>query len=136
MAEPYRTSGLIPSSGPVGRRKSLARQPAWSLALWLVIVSLLAPRPSLSYHAPAGRAKSPDMAPVAWSIQCVDCPKVFDEISNRSLRLDATGRPAIAYGGDHLYYAVHDGAGWRRETVDAAAGVGAYAALADRKSVV
>ncbi len=51
-------------------------------------------------------------------------------MSDRSLRLDPNGHPHIVYGGDHLYYAWHDGAYWHYETVDHAPGVGNYAALA------
>ncbi len=51
-------------------------------------------------------------------------------MGDRSLRVDAAGRPHIAYGGDHLYYAWHDGTAWHFETADAAPGVGQYASLA------
>ncbi|MDH7486327.1 MAG: carboxypeptidase regulatory-like domain-containing protein, partial [Anaerolineae bacterium] len=50
-------------------------------------------------------------------------------MTNRSLRLDTSGHPHIAYGGDHLYYAWHDGAAWHLETVDPSPGVGRYASL-------
>ena len=65
-----------------------------------------------------------------WKIHCADCPKMFEEMGDRSLRLDAAGRGHIAYGGDHLYYAWHDGATWQFETADGAPGVGQYASLA------
>jgi hypothetical protein len=68
-----------------------------------------------------------------WHIECVDCPKQLGEFSvmtDRSLRLDAEGRPHIAYYGDHLYYAWHDGLEWQYEMVDSAPQVGAFAALA------
>jgi len=38
-----------------------------------------------------------------WLVECVDCPKYFSNMTDRSLRLDAAGHPHIAYGGDHLY---------------------------------
>jgi hypothetical protein len=57
-------------------------------------------------------------------------PQVLRYLTDRSLRLDPAGRPRIAYGGDHLYYAWHDGTTWHLETVDDAPGVGAYASLA------
>jgi len=75
----------------------------------------------------AARAAAP--GPV-WRSQCVDCPKLLDAMTSRSLALDAQGYPHIVYGGDHLYYAWRDGVGWHFETVDGAAGVGAYASLA------
>lgn len=65
-----------------------------------------------------------------WLIDCVDCPKYFSKMGERSLRLDADGRPHIAYGGEHLYYARFDGTMWHTEIVDPAPGVGAYASLA------
>lgn len=65
-----------------------------------------------------------------WVIECVDCPKLFNKMSDRSLRMDAEGHPHIAYGTDHLYHAWHDGMEWRYETVDHSPQVGSYASLA------
>ena len=65
-----------------------------------------------------------------WVIECVDCPKQFSNMTDRSLRLDAAGHPHIAYGEDHLYYAWHDGASWHYETVDDAPEVGTHTSLA------
>ena len=65
----------------------------------------------------------------AWLDECVDCPRHFVNMTDRSLRLDASGRPRIAYGSDHLYYAWNDGATWHQETVDNAPRVGSYATL-------
>ena len=62
--------------------------------------------------------------------ECVDCPKYLSRMTDRSLRLDAGGHPHIAYGGDHLYYARHDGTTWTYEVVDDSPGVGFDAALA------
>ena len=64
-----------------------------------------------------------------WHIECVDCPKYFENMTDHSLRLDGDGHPHIAYGGDHLYYAWHDGTRWHYETVDESPGVGGYASL-------
>lgn len=65
-----------------------------------------------------------------WEIECVDCPKKFTDMTDRSLRLDDNGRPHIAYGEDHLYYAWLEGAAWHYETVDESPNVGRYASLA------
>lgn len=65
-----------------------------------------------------------------WQTECVDCPKHFEEMEERSLRLDADGQPHIAYGGSHLYYAWLDEATWQLEVVDDTPNVGQYAALA------
>jgi hypothetical protein len=59
-----------------------------------------------------------------------DTAKTFMAPTSRSLQLDSEGYPHYAYGGDHLYYAWYDGIIWRYETVDNAAGVGAFASLA------
>jgi hypothetical protein len=40
-----------------------------------------------------------------WEIECVDCPKQFEFMTERSLQLDSEGHPHIAAGGNHLYYA-------------------------------
>jgi hypothetical protein len=74
--------------------------------------------------------ESPQTEVKAWVNQCVDCPKLFKETADRALVLDKNGRPHIAYGGDHLYYAWQDGAGWQYSTVDASTGVGRHASLA------
>lgn len=67
---------------------------------------------------------------ISWERQCADCPKFFSGMGERSLRLTDDGQPHIAYGGDHLYHAWHDGTQWRHEIVDEATGVGQYASLA------
>jgi hypothetical protein len=69
-------------------------------------------------------------ATMTWDIQRVDAPKWFEDMTSHSLRLDAAGHPHVAYGGDHLYYAWHDGSAWHTETVDNSPGVGGYASLA------
>ena len=68
--------------------------------------------------------------PEPWEITCVDCPKWFGNLTDRGLRLDAQGHPHIAYGGDHLYYATHDGNAWHYETADSSSAVGSSASLA------
>ncbi len=83
----------------------------------------------MSQRAP-GVAAEPLPPPPAWQITCVDCPKWFGGLTDRSLRLDAAGNPHVAYGGDHLYYARYDGIAWRYETADPAPVVGAPASLA------
>ncbi len=87
-----------------------------------LVVALLAPGMTLTQPAAPGSSG-------AWRISCVDCPKWFGELTDRSLRLDAAGHPHIAYGGDHLYYAYHDGNMWRYETADWAPGVGSSPSL-------
>ncbi len=77
---------------------------------------------------PAGARNAPAQ-PGQWQITCADCPRWFEHVTEHTLRLDAAGRPHVAYGGDHLYYAYHDGVRWRYETADPASRVGAFAAL-------
>jgi len=79
---------------------------------------------------PADAGSTDGAASFGWLVECVDCPKYFTSMTDRSLRVDTAGHPHIAYGGDHLYYAWHDGSTWYLETVDDAPGVGSYASLA------
>jgi hypothetical protein len=65
-----------------------------------------------------------------WVIETVDAPKMFSDMRDRSLRLDAAGNPHVAYGGEHLYYAWYDGSTWQYETVDSSRAVGVHASLA------
>ncbi len=65
-----------------------------------------------------------------WEIECVDCPKQFSRMTDRSFRIDSNGRMHIAYGEDHLYYSLHRGEAWEFETVDETTAVGLYASIA------
>jgi hypothetical protein len=65
-----------------------------------------------------------------WEIEVVEDGKLFSEMTDRSLRLDAQGHPHIAYGEDHLYYAFHDGLTWHYEVADSSCDVGSHASLA------
>lgn len=103
----------------------MKRSPTPSFALcrpmrWTVLVLVL------SLVAPWATAARAD----TWIIECVDCPKYFRDMSDRSLRLDGADRPHVAYGGDQLFYAWHNGSGWLYETVDQTPGAGTHAALA------
>lgn len=60
----------------------------------------------------------------------MDTPKEFRLNGERNLRLDSNDHPHAAYGGDHLYYAWHDGVSWHKEVVDATPGTGDYVSLA------
>jgi hypothetical protein len=51
------------------------------------------------------------MEPRGWQIEVADYGKQFTFMTDRSLRLDSSGRPHIAYGEDNLYYAFYDGLG-------------------------
>jgi hypothetical protein len=65
-----------------------------------------------------------------WEIECVDCPKLFESFTDHCFCIDANGRPHVAYGRDHLYYAWHNGESWQYETVDEAPLVGIHASMA------
>ena len=83
--------------------------------------------------ATAGVSPQPEPAPLAgsgWQTEQVDAPKTFHFLGNRSLVLDSAGHPHLAYGGDHLYYAWHDGTDWQIETVDPNLGTGMFATIA------
>lgn len=54
-----------------------------------------------------------------WSTQVIHEGKLFAREGDRYLRVDGQGRVHLAYGGDHLYYALQDETGWHIEVVDA-----------------
>jgi uncharacterized repeat protein (TIGR01451 family) len=62
--------------------------------------------------------------PPTWHSQAADAPPYIEEVTPRSLAVDAAGHPHAAYGGDYLYHAWDDGSGWRVEVVDDSHGVG------------
>lgn len=64
-----------------------------------------------------------------WNIHRVHRGKYFSGMSDRSIALDANGKPHIAYGQTHLYYAWYDEE-WHIETVDDSWDVGWFASLA------
>ncbi|MFN2221092.1 MAG: hypothetical protein ACK2UH_00945, partial [Candidatus Promineifilaceae bacterium] len=71
------------------------------------------------------------MAPTGlWVSNPIYAPKSFKNMGAHALRYDSQGHPHVVFGGDHLYYAYHDGAEWRVETVDDRGGVGQAASLA------
>ena len=98
------------------------RNREWRKALSLPLVFAFVLVPLLALQSTPAAAGG-------WVIECVDCPRLFSEMTDRSLRLDAAGHAHIAYGGDYLYYARHDGVNWHYETVDNSPGVGAHASL-------
>ena len=50
-------------------------------------------------------------------------------VVDHALAWDAAGHPHLAYGGDQLYHAWHDGTRWQTEIVDPMSSVGIVAAL-------
>ena len=81
----------------------------------------------VAYGPPPPRvlAASPD-----WVNEVVDAYRTFADMSDHYLRVDATGRVHLAYGGHHLHYATLDGATWQTSTVDATTNAGRHASLA------
>jgi hypothetical protein len=79
---------------------------------------------------PAGQEAAAAAFPVWQTEFAVNPSRAFAELSSRSLAFDSADHPHIAYGGDHLYHAWHDGSSWHTETVDAAWGVGRWASIA------
>lgn len=77
------------------------------------------------------QAFSPEVLTGPWTTEFVDHPaRAFDNLNSRALAFDSTGHPHIAYGGDHLYHAWHNGSIWQIETVDTNWGVGRFASIA------
>ncbi len=109
----------------------MQRKPGSHSLLWvagLVMFWAVLFAPALS-GADVATPAAPDLPP-GWSVECVDCPRYFENMTDRSFRLDGADHPHLAYGGDALYHMVDLGAGWQRETVDSAPGVGSYASMA------
>ncbi len=110
-----------------------SRQARLVIISGLLILSLLG-----GFGLPTLNAAAAPDAPTApaqegsyiWSIQRVDAPPTFANLTDRHLTLDRSDRPHMAYGGDHLYYSWYDGSTWRNEVVDAGQGVGEYASIA------
>ena len=84
--------------------------------------------PSQKIYLPLVMRSGP--GPVPLVPQCVDCPKNISGMTGRSLRLDGSNHPHLAYGSDHLYHAWNDGTSWQYEVVDPAPGVGNFTSLA------
>ncbi len=78
--------------------------------------------------APPGTCPA-QLAALPWTTEWVDVSKTFLEMRDDSLALDAAGHPHVAYGGDHLYYAYHDGNSWHVAIVDPGHDVGRHASL-------
>jgi hypothetical protein len=106
----------------------------FTLIAFFSLLSLLSPATYASLSRPPRSFFLPVLPtitiPSSWQIECVDAPKRFEEMEDRSLALDASGYPHLAYGADFLYYASYDGTTWRLETVDDSGSVGSFAALA------
>ncbi|MGC9025187.1 MAG: PKD domain-containing protein, partial [Chloroflexia bacterium] len=76
------------------------------------------------------RSMAATTTPSNWTIEPVDVGKQFDRMGDRSLVLDTSNHPHIAYGGKNLYYAWHDGVIWHIEVVDPGYQVGQFTSLA------
>ncbi|HSO26599.1 MAG TPA: hypothetical protein VLS48_00910, partial [Anaerolineales bacterium] len=109
--------------------QSRKTHPALGLLLSLVLALTLAISPAVG-AAPLLEPDTPQAADAeGWMLERIHAPKLFYDMSDRSLALDSNNRPHIAYGGDHLYYAWNDGTKWNYTTVDNAFGVGQSASL-------
>lgn len=65
-----------------------------------------------------------------WTIECVDCPRYFEDISPGSLQVGGGSDLHVVYGSEHLYHAWTENNGWKSEVVDATLGAGHPAVLA------
>jgi hypothetical protein len=103
------------------------------LALLIVAIPTITnadPPATSPEESASGSHSAPTSVENNWELDCVDCPRWFENLTDRSLQLDQDGYPHVAFGGDHLYYAWHDGNEWTYTTVDPQRAVGAYASLA------
>ncbi len=115
------------SKGKTGRMRGLVL----SLLTILVLAGLLA---SSVIGPVVADPETPGAGNTTWYKYDVDAPPMISNFSGRSLRYSPSGFPAVAYGGDHLYYSYWSGTQWLTSVVDSSPGVGAYAALAFDKS--
>ena len=99
----------------------------FAVALLLLITILAAVQSAPAVEA--ARSATESGTSDGWVIECVDFSKLFSEMTDRSLRLDAAGHPHVAYGGDRLYYAYYNGMNWNLDTVYDSPGVGRYTSL-------
>ncbi|MBP1702127.1 MAG: exported protein of unknown function [Chloroflexi bacterium] len=120
---------------PAFNLESIAGQSQWLktailASLTLLIIASLAASPVMGATSMLQQPAAPDNP--NWTLNVVDGPPMFYNMSNRSLRYTSAGVPCIAYGADHLYYNCFDTTllKWVRETVDATNQVGQYASLA------
>ena len=67
---------------------------------------------------------------LTWESETVVDSHWFQSMGSQYMRLDNAGYPRMAYGRNRLFYAWHDGAIWRTETVDGADRVGGGDSLA------
>ncbi len=95
--------------------------------LAILLFALIPPRGASA--SPPREPMRPASAP-GWQIECVDCPRQFDLMTEHSLQMDSQNRPHIAYGENHLYHAWYDGNAWQYEMADGDPKVGWYASLA------
>lgn len=110
-------------------------RPFRPLGFLLLLILLLAgpvragPPPAFDQAPTTAEASGPSHPHAEWVLAGLAQSKTFDLIGTRSLALDSADHPHIAYGGDGLYYAWHDGATWHLEVADATEGLGQYTSL-------
>ena len=111
---------------PLGRT---TRRP-YPVILLVLLISAMLGSLGLADARPASAAPQADQ-PInyLWSTERADASRFFDNLTNRSMAVDTSGYPHMAYGGDHLYHAWFNGTNWIVETVDSSFGVGLYAAI-------
>ncbi|MFL7794630.1 MAG: hypothetical protein AB8I69_20975 [Anaerolineae bacterium] len=112
----------------------------FALAVLLAVLSMGNAAPSYTVSiatqipdAQQGNAQTQDVLASLWVTQRPDISQTFSQtplMTDRSLALDGSNYPHIAYWQDHLYYAWHDGSTWHLETVDGAWGVARDVSLA------
>ncbi len=68
-------------------------------------------------------------AETGWTFTVIEDAKYFAYRTAPDIQYDSLDNPHIAYGGDKLYYAWHDGVSWQVETVDDSPGAGYWAIL-------
>ncbi len=101
------------------------------VVLLILLVGGTLPGAPVAATAAPGRPVSPVVESAnSWVIERADIAKEAVGGDDHSLAVDGAGHLHLAYGGDHLYYAWHDGTSWHYEIVDDSRSVGNDASLA------
>ena len=71
----------------------------------------------------------PTLLAQTWEMEYVACPRQFDNLTDRTIRVDASGHRHVAFGGFNLHYMWEDGSPWHEDIADPTLHVGSYASL-------
>jgi hypothetical protein len=113
------------------KKPSLLILLASSLILLLVTGRLAAQADRTGFVHHTVTTSYPDNVPPRWMVERIAPSVRFQHMSDRSLAVDAAGRPHLVYGLYDLFYAWHDGTKWHQEVLATTSlNSGAYVSIA------